>query len=706
VKLSVRTKLIGAFLAIVALMAGVGAVSISRLDHVNSITEVVGKENLDALRVVQTIDGQLRTFREQQLTMLELPDQGARTGMLDGLASLQNTISVLLENGEERPTARAEREIGADLNGAWKGYLEATAPGMAAIARGDLRAASAAFTGGAAADAFSGIGYGTQAALDYQQGLARDKVAQSTDSVSKTRTLVIVLLAGVALVAMALALWLSRAIVGGVRQLVRAARGIASGDVEQRVTVSSRDEIGEAAEAFGAMVAYLEEAAAAAKAIAAGDLSVEVEPKSESDALGHAFAEMSAQLREALGDQSCLEDLVERMEALSAHDLAELETALAAVARGDLTVDAEPTTPPLAAAEGRAVGRLAEIFNAMLERTRASVEGYNAMRARVEAMLREIARETQAVSVSAQQMATTSEEAGRAVGEIAAGVGEVAAGAERQVRTVDEARRLTEEVVSATRASAGDAEETARVAEEARAVAEAGASTVAEATHAMEAVRDSSAQATEAIRALGEKSERIGGIVSTITGIAEQTNLLALNAAIEAARAGEQGRGFAVVAEEVRKLAEESQQAARSIGGLIDEIQQETGRAVSVVEGGARQTEEGVQTVEQARASFERIGGSVADMTLRIEAIAGAVSEAAERAVQMEENMAVVVTVAEQSSATTEQVSASTEETSASGQEIAASAQELARTVDQLERLVGQFTLDSVPAGADLTPVA
>ena len=75
------------------------------------------------------------------------------------------------------------------------------------------------------------------------------------------------------------------------------------------------------------------------------------------------------------------------------------------------------------------------------------------------------------------------------------------------------------------------------------------------------------------------------------TGISEQTNLLALNAAIEAARAGEQGRGFAVVAEEVRKLAEESQQAALSIATLIGEIQTETQAAAAVVEQGAARTE-------------------------------------------------------------------------------------------------------------------
>jgi methyl-accepting chemotaxis protein len=143
----------------------------------------------------------------------------------------------------------------------------------------------------------------------------------------------------------------------------------------------------------------------------------------------------------------------------------------------------------------------------------------------------------------------------------------------------------------------------------------------------------------------------------------------------------------------VRKLAEESQQAAASIAGLIGEIQSETGRAVEVVESGQARTDDGAVTVEQARESFVAIGGSIEEMTERVAQIDEAIARISDAADRVQADMNEVAAVAEQSSASAEQVSASTEQTSASATEIATSAEGLARSATQLEELVGRFTL-------------
>jgi methyl-accepting chemotaxis protein len=372
-----------------------------------------------------------------------------------------------------------------------------------------------------------------------------------------------------------------------------------------------------------------------------------------------------------------------------------MTAALERLASGDLTDDIQTSMTPLRGFAGDELGDIQRLIEDVRVHVEGSLDAYNVTRERLTSILGQVSDTAATVKSGSHQIASTSEESGRATGEIANAVGDIAHGAERQVNAAEQAKGSAEEVGRAMAEAAEQAQLTAQVARQTGDVAREGVGAAEQANDAMRAVRESSEKVSGAIQDLAAKSGQIGAIVATITGIAEQTNLLALNAAIEAARAGEQGRGFAVVADEVRKLAEEAQDAAHEISALIDAIQKETSRAVVVVEDGSKRTEVGATVVEQSRDAFQRIGASVAQMTAHIEQIAAVTERIASGTHTMQHEISEVAAVAEQSSASTEEVSASAQESAAAAQQVAASAQELSRGADALAELVNQFKFSS-----------
>ena len=106
---------------------------------------------------------------------------------------------------------------------------------------------------------------------------------------------------------------------------------------------------------------------------------------------------------------------------------------------------------------------------------------------------------------------------------------------------------------------------------------------------------------------LNENMKKVNEFLTNISAIAEQTNLLALNASIEAARAGESGKGFAVVAEEVRKLAEASENTVNEINIIVSEIQENTTNVLSEVSKGKQITEEGQKLIREVNSSFNNV---------------------------------------------------------------------------------------------------
>ena len=163
---------------------------------------------------------------------------------------------------------------------------------------------------------------------------------------------------------------------------------------------------------------------------------------------------------------------------------------------------------------------------------------------------------------------------------------------------------------------------------------------------------------------LAQAATKIGEVVNLISDIAEQTNLLALNAAIEAARAGEQGRGFAVVADEVRTLAQRTQDSTSEIDEMITRLQESSKNAITVMESGRSQVASSVDQATKAGESIESITNAVGHISDMNAVIANAVEQQSFVAEEVNQNITVINEVAEQNAAAVNQITASSEELS------------------------------------------
>ncbi len=228
-----------------------------------------------------------------------------------------------------------------------------------------------------------------------------------------------------------------------------------------------------------------------------------------------------------------------------------------------------------------------------------------------------------------------------------------------------------------------------------------GKETVSSSIGHMEGIRDAVSETEKIISQLNQYSQRIGVVGTTITSLADQTNLLALNAAIEAARAGEAGRGFAVVADEVRKLAEQSQQGAREVAELVEKIFEGTAAAVTSMGKSREDVEEGVAIAHVAGEALEKImeatKSSVDDIRLIIEATETEVDKAGEVITLVDKTASVMENADEQ----VQTVAASMEETAAAMESVSSSATEVSSTAEDLRKLAERFIVEK-PSGSAL----
>ena len=275
---------------------------------------------------------------------------------------------------------------------------------------------------------------------------------------------------------------------------------------------------------------------------------------------------------------------------------------------------------------------------------------------------------------------------GDGVTQIASAAEELSAVTEQTSAGVNNQKVETDQVATAMNEMAATVQEVARNAEEASEAAlvadqqaREGDRVVAESIAQIERLATEMNHSSQAMGQLKSESDKIGSVLDVIKSVAQQTNLLALNAAIEAARAGEAGRGFAVVADEVRSLAQRTQQSTEEIEALIAGLQSGTQQVASSMDASRELTASSVELTRRAGTSLETITQTVSSIQAMNQQIAAA---------------------AEQQSAVAEEINRSvmnvrdvSDQTSAASEETAASSVELARLGTHLQGLVGKFQL-------------
>jgi len=424
---------------------------------------------------------------------------------------------------------------------------------------------------------------------------AKALYTSNVKTAAKANTTAIAGLSVGVMLAIALAIFISRAICVPINKLKVIAEQLAIGDIDVVVDTSGQDEVGDMSRSMKEMVNTIRASADCATLIAEGDLSAKVEIKSEKDIMGHSMQRMIANLSEnaACATKISEGDLAVKANPKSAKDvmgnamermiinLTENAACATKIAEGDLAVKANPKSDRdvMGTAMERMIQNLSEnavcatkIAEGNLTVKANPKSDKDVMGNAMEQMIVNLTRFADEVQSAASLVASGSEQVNGAAQALAQGATE-------QASSIEEVSASMEEMNSTVKQNADNAQQTAGIATKSAKDGQQGGAAVAETVKAMQSIAEK---------------------INIIEEIARQTNMLALNAAIEAARAGEHGKGFAVVAAEVRKLAERSQTAAKEISLVSTssvEIAQNAGKILEDIVPGIQKTAELVQEI-------------------------------------------------------------------------------------------------------------
>lgn len=310
---------------------------------------------------------------------------------------------------------------------------------------------------------------------------------------------------------------------------------------------------------------------------------------------------------------------------------------------------------------------------------------------KLQLIIKDVIESAHVIAVSSQQLSVSTNETNKAMEQIVQTVNLIASGTSDNVAFTEQTTASLNEVAKSSESTALASKRTNENSINVKYAAETGADLVSEIVTFINKIALSSKDVALLINNLGESSRKIGEIVQLITNISEQTNLLALNAAIEAARAGEAGKGFNVVAEEIRKLADESNSAAKSIVTLVKDNQEKSHIAVRSVTEVDQMVNIGVSKATEVKSNIDNIIINIKDVVEQITAINKSIEDQAKITDEVTKAMNNIANTANDMAAGTEEMSASIEEQVSTMLEIETTAHQLSRMAEKLNTITSGF---------------
>ena len=318
---------------------------------------------------------------------------------------------------------------------------------------------------------------------------------------------------------------------------------------------------------------------------------------------------------------------------------------------------------------------------------------FNSMIKHQENIVKGVTNAAEQLNAASEEMAASSEEISATTEEISATVNNVAQDAEKQNESILDVSGVLVQLSSLVQLAQNRAQATSTNAANTMTVADLGRTKVEETVKAMNVISVGSDETAQALESLNKLSAKVGGIINTINSIAEQTNLLALNAAIEAARAGENGKGFSVVADEVRKLSEESNDKAKEISTLVNEMVKQTQNAVIAMGRAKSEVDNGVAIVSETDKAFINIINAIENIAEHVNEILDITGDEVASSDKVVKLINEIATITECNTANSENVSLAIEEQATAINNLTATAEETSAMAEELTKLVEIFKI-------------